>query len=262
MDKLYKYPRTRHLSGSKLQVGDEDLSTIPISSIADKYVVVEEKIDGANVGISFVEGQLRLQSRGHYLTGGYRERHFSMLKNWANVFSPELYCVLEDRYVMYGEWLYAKHTVFYDKLPHYFFEFDIFDKETGDFFSTEKRKELLHPLTFVHSVPILKEGRIENADVLKNCLGKSLYKSDDWRKNLRSVCEKHHLDFDLAMSQTDDSELAEGLYLKMEENGRVVDRCKFVRSEFTAKILSSDSHWLDRPIIPNMLEKGEIDWTF
>jgi hypothetical protein len=37
---------------------------------------------------------------------------------------------------MYGEWVYAKHTVFYDKLPHYFLEFDILETKTGAFLST------------------------------------------------------------------------------------------------------------------------------
>ena len=262
MEKLRKYPRTRHLIGSKLQKGDEDLSAIPFSELAGKYIVVEEKIDGANSGISFMDGELKLQSRGHYLTGGYRERHFNMLKNWAAAFSAELYGVLEERYVMYGEWLYAKHTVFYDKLPHYFFEFDILDKETGTFFSTEKRREMLEPLPFIQSVPVLKEGHIKNFEDLQKCLGKSLYKSENWRQNLQAVCEKEKLDFDLAMKQTDNSDMAEGLYLKAEEDGKVADRYKFVRGEFISQIESSDSHWQNRPIIPNMLERGELDWTF
>src|SRR5205807_2014548 len=38
---------------------------------------------------------------------------------------------LTDRYILYGEWLYAKHTVFYTDLPHYFLEFDI-DPGDGD----------------------------------------------------------------------------------------------------------------------------------
>jgi hypothetical protein len=261
LEKFYKYPRTQHLTGSKVQTGDEDLSVVSFLSILDKYVVVGEKIDGANVGISFVNGELKLQSRGHYLAGGYREKHFSLLKNWATAFSSELYSVLGERYVMYGEWLYAKHTVFYDRLPHYFFEFDILDKETRDFFSTDKRRELLAPLPFIQSVPVLKEGYVESLDALKKYLGKSLYKSESWRQSLRSVCEKYRLDFDLVMKQTDDSDLAEGLYLKIEADGKVTGRCKFVRGEFTAAILNSDSHWLERPIIPNLLEKGEMEWT-
>ena len=83
---LKKYPRTPHLEGSRLQPGDEDLSQVPFSYIKGKHLVVEEKIDGANSAISFSEdGELLLQSRGHYLTGGYRERHYNLMKQWANI---------------------------------------------------------------------------------------------------------------------------------------------------------------------------------
>ena len=45
----------------------------------------------------------------------------------------------------------------------------------------------------------------------------------------------------------------EGLYIKVEENGQVVDRLKFVRPSFLQTILESQTHWLDRPIVPNQL---------
>ena len=123
---LKKYPRTPHLTGSKLQVGDEDLSQVSFSELEGKYVVAEEKCDGANSAISFDEkGEMYLQSRGHYLTGGYRERHYNLLKQWANVHRDVFFQVLGSRYIMYGEWMYAKHSVYYDALPHYFLEFDI-----------------------------------------------------------------------------------------------------------------------------------------
>ncbi len=66
---MYKYPRTPHIEGSRLQPGDEDLDSVPFSAIASQYVAVEEKVDGANAAISFSpDGQMLLQSRGHYLT--------------------------------------------------------------------------------------------------------------------------------------------------------------------------------------------------
>ena len=43
----------------------------------------------------------------------------------------------------------------------------------------------------------------------------------------------------------------EGLYLKIEENGEVVKRAKFVRASFLQTVEQSGSHWLERPIIPN-----------
>ena len=158
MDEIRKYPRTPHLEGSRLQPGDEDLSQIRFSEIRGKHLVVEEKCDGANSGISFGrDGELLLQSRGHYLTGGYRERHYNLMKQWAAVHKETFYRVLGKRYIMYGEWMYAKHTVFYDALPHYFLEFDIFDKEKGIYLDTPSRQKLTGRMPIV-SVPILAEG--------------------------------------------------------------------------------------------------------
>ena len=73
MEQMYKYPRTRHLEGSREQAGDEDLTCVKFEELRGKYLVLEEKVDGANCGISFgPEGKMYLQSRGHFLNGGLR----------------------------------------------------------------------------------------------------------------------------------------------------------------------------------------------
>lgn len=250
---LKKYPRTPHLEGSRLQWGDEDLSQIPFSAIRGRYLVVEEKIDGANTAVSFTEeGELRLQSRGHYLTGGYRERHYDLLKQWAMVHQETFFRVLGSRYIMYGEWMYAKHTVYYDQLPHYFLEFDIFDRQEGIFLSTKRRHEMLRGVPVV-SVPVLKTGVFQNKEELLSLLGTSCYISERKTEALREVSEKLGLDADLQLEQTDASRDMEGLYIKIEENGQVVERLKFVRPSFTQAVGASQSHWLDRPIVPNGL---------
>ena len=41
------------LMGLGLQPGDEDLSQIPFDKIANRHLVVEEKVDGANSAVSF-----------------------------------------------------------------------------------------------------------------------------------------------------------------------------------------------------------------
>ena len=65
--KIYKYPRTRHIEGSRLQLGDS-ADDKPFAELKGKRLIIEEKVDGANCAISFPDGVLRLQSRGHYLT--------------------------------------------------------------------------------------------------------------------------------------------------------------------------------------------------
>lgn len=138
MSQIYKYPRTPHIQGSRSQPGDEDLDNVPFATIQAQHIVIEEKVDGANAAISFTsDGQLRLQSRGHYLTGGGREKHFNLFKQWAYTHASVLWEVLGSRFILFGEWLYAKHTVFYDALPHYFLEYDLLDLETQVFLSSE-----------------------------------------------------------------------------------------------------------------------------
>lgn len=253
MNSIIKYPRTPHIVGSRLQPGDEDLSQIPFSVIENKYIVIEEKVDGANSAISFDEnGEILLQSRGHYLTGGYRERHYNLFKTWANSHKEELFKILGHRYILYGEWLYAKHSVYYDKLPHYFLEFDIFDKENKVFLDTKTRHQMLKG-SCIKSVPVLSQGDFKSmSDVLK-FLGKSNYISSSHIENLKAEANKLGLDPERQIRETDNSNLMEGLYIKVEENGCVVDRMKYVRYSFLQTVDASETHWLDRPIVPNGL---------
>lgn len=251
--KLIKYPRTPHIEGSRLQPGDEDLSQIPFKVIQGKNIVVEEKVDGANTAVSFSpDGALLLQSRGHYIDGGCREKHYNLLKLWANVHKDALYGVLGARYIMYGEWLYAKHTVYYDALPHYFLEFDIFDRETQKYLDTRTRHNLIRELP-VCSVPVLRQGVFNSREELLGLLGSSNYITEDHIGNLIAESEKLGLDAERQIRETDNSDLMEGLYIKVEENGEVADRMKFVRASFLQTVDASETHWLERPIVPNGL---------
>ncbi|MGN1166398.1 MAG: RNA ligase family protein [Lachnospiraceae bacterium] len=250
---IHKYPRTPHIEGSCLQPGDEDLNQIPFSEIAGKYLVIEEKCDGANSAISFDEnGELLLQSRGHYLTGGYRERHYNMMKQWAAVHKDAFYEVLGTRYIMYGEWMYAKHTVYYDALPHYFLEFDILDREKGIFLDTPSRHEMLKDLPIV-SVPVLGTGIYPSKEEMLKLLGRSNYVTGNQRESLYQTASKMKYDAERACDETELSGKMEGLYIKIEENGRVADRMKFVRAAFLQCVDFSEKHWIDKPIIPNQL---------
>ena len=47
--------------------------------------------------------------------------------------------------------------------------------------------------------------------------------------------------------------MMEGLYIKVEEGGQVVERMKFVRAAFLQCVDFSEAHWIDKPIIPNQL---------
>lgn len=253
--RLLKYPRTQHLSGSELQ-RDDDPTTMPLRALRGQHLVVEEKLDGANAGVSFgAHGELQLQSRGHFLTGGPRERHFALFKTWAQCLQADLHDVLGRRYVMYGEWCYAKHTVFYDHLPHFFHEFDVLDRERGVFLSTPARRRLLEGLP-ITSVPVLHEGVAPDEASLLAMVRPSLYKSSTWRATLREAVDERGQSWAHVDAQTEDSDLAEGLYVKHEDSVQVLGRYKYVRPGFSQTLLGSESHWHSRPILPNQLAPG------
>lgn len=257
MDRILKYPRTRHLEGSREQAGDEDLKCAGFREIQGKYLVLEEKVDGANCGISFdPSGQMLLQSRGHYLDGGYGEKQFDLFKRWAGCFEDRLLDLLEDRYILYGEWLYAKHTVFYDSLPHYFMEFDIFDREEGRFFSTKRRREFLSEAPFIRSVRVLAQGWFGSVEEIAGYIGPSAFISAEKENRFADQCRRARVREEDAVRQTDLSGIMEGIYIKVEEGDYVTDRLKYVRGSFLNTILDSESHWMKRPIVANCLAAG------
>ena len=249
------YPRTKHIKGSNFQVGDHDMKSVSINELFGKNLVVEEKIDGANAGISFENGRLMLQSRGHYLVGGPREKHFNLLKQWTSIVSNDLFSILGDRYVMFGEWMAAKHTCFYDNLPHYFMEFDLYDKNIKQFLSSDARKDYYEATApgIIESVKIVSSGEFERITDFSDLITESNFITSNRDTTLIASAAAVGVDELTVKSHTDLSRNMEGLYVKWEDNGIVKGRYKFVRSTFTNKILEQDQHWLDRPIIKNGL---------
>ena len=252
---LQKYPRTPHVRGSKLQKGD-DANTITIESLAGKYVVIEEKVDGANAGFSFTSGgDLRLQCRGHYLTGGGRESQFGQFKSWVSQFEGNFLERFEDRYLVFGEWMYEKHTIYYDRLPHLFLEFDIWDRKEQAFLSTAARHALCQDLPIAH-VPVLYEGPCPSDRSLRSMVGPSAFKTPSWEASLLEAAELRGIPEPLLRQQTLWDQHMEGLYLKVETPEHTIGRAKWVRPDFVQTIVDSNSHHQDRILVPNKLEPG------
>jgi hypothetical protein len=102
-------------------------------------------------------------------------------------------------------------------------------------------------------VPVLWEGVVTDPAKLPGLVGASLYKTPRWRDALRDAASAAGVDPERAARETDPSDDAEGLYVKVEEDGRVVERYKWIRASFLTSVVDSGTHWLARPIIPNRL---------
>src|SRR5262245_54851062 len=173
-DDFLKYPRAPHLFGSRGTSDDKHLGPRESRAIlADASLIVEEKLDGTNVGIHFGrDGRMVLQCRGHEITAGMHPQ-YDLFKQWATAKTTMLEAMLADRFVLYGEWLYARHSVHYRALPHYFFEFDIYDKREQRFLDLAARLRMLEG-TGIHTVPVVHRG-IANEDQMRRLIAPSAF---------------------------------------------------------------------------------------
>ena len=96
-------------------------------------------------------------------------------------------------------------------------------------------------------------GKFEKKEDVLKYIGKSNFITDRKIENLTTAAIQAGVDPERAIKETDPDDTMEGLYIKIEEEGSVVDRLKYVRASFTQNILASETHWLNRPIIPNGL---------
>ncbi len=145
MSNFFRYPQTPHLVwlGSSAPRDDKVLGISDANLLLRHPVTVEEKLDGANVGISVDHfGDLRFQNRGQYLQAPFTGQ-FSRLNGWATQYGEALAAVLAPGLILFGEWLAARHSVEYDKLPGWFVAFDIHDAAEDAFWSTARRNELV-----------------------------------------------------------------------------------------------------------------------
>ena len=241
-DEFVKYPRTPHLFGSKGTDDDKHLGEAEsLRFIADGSLIVEEKIDGTNVGIHFNDlGKMTLQCRGHLIIEGMHSQ-YDMFKQWAVVKRAVLEERIGDRFILFGEWAYARHSIHYRRLPHYFFEFDIYDKEARAFLSLDERMKTLKG-TGIQTVPVLHRGAIDRKR-LGAIIGPSLF--DARFEDPTSGCADGNM---------------EGLYLRTEAGGVVTARAKYVRPEFVEKVKQS-THWQTQMMTPNLLEEGADLWS-
>ncbi len=221
---FFKFPSTPHLAtlpGVDVR-NDKVLSEFERDEFLRHVLVVEEKVDGANLGISFdSEGNARVQNRGAYLQlpgSGQWKR----LGEWLAFRIDVLFENLSDRYILFGEWCYAQHSVFYDRLPDWFLGFDIYDKHTGRFMASEHRNDFLKKIC-IAQVPVIARGQFTYPEL----------------KNL------------LAQSKLTDQP-AEGLYLRFDQGDWLEQRAKLVRSAF---IQSVGQHWSRSIIKANRLRR-------
>ncbi|WP_327209995.1 RNA ligase family protein [Rhizobium leguminosarum] len=211
-------PRTPHLVGSGMPTSGGSRERIDWAELAGRHVILEEKIDGSEVSFHF-DADARLVCRERsaetdMLARGGRQRHLDRLKDWLLFNEDRLFDRMGGTYLVYAEWCAVAHRIFYDRLPSFLIECDVQDKRTGEFLSTERRIWLLSGLGLAHA-PVLFRGTATKDIHPDRLVGRSAFCSGS--PPVEQVGDTSSLDL---------SGMMEGVYGKVEENGRVVSRFK------------------------------------
>jgi len=227
MTTFFRFPHTPHLAwlGQGLPRDDKLLAHDEAAALLAAEVVVEEKVDGANIGFSIGEdGELQVQNRGSYLDQGHAHPQFRPLWTWLPAREPSLVDALWPDRMLFGEWCSAVHSVPYARLPDWFLGFDVYDRSVEKFWDSSRRDALLTTLG-LHPTPLIARGHF-TLEAIEQLLA--------------------------SPSRVGDSGV-EGLIIRRESGGFTAARAKLVRAEFTQAI---DEHWSRRPIRRNALANG------
>lgn len=248
---LFKFPRTAHL----LDLGaatEDDLyhshdqsfrpsAARPFTVDSDSTLIITEKVDGANLGISLNEkGQIVIQNRAHWVNS---KTHFQFKKLdlWIDEHHEGLHRILAvdetfpQRFVLFGEWLVCTHSINYSRLPDQFLAFDMYDRTTDTFASREILEGRLRD-NGIDIVPIMEIRRSTPETQIQ-------IPTDD---ELRAMVQRPSRFYDGRV---------EGIYLKLEKGGRVIDRGKVVRGDFIA----GNEHWTKGNLTLNGIVKARYE---
>lgn len=166
MSEFFRFPSTPHLAwlGPSPPRDDKVLARNEAVGLLDNHVTVEEKLDGANLGISLDPfGELRFQNRGQFLRPPFSGQ-FARLTGWAGQHCQSLATVLQPGLTLFGEWLAARHSLRYDKLPDWFVAFDVHDAGENAFWSAARRDNFVQGIGLAVA-PCLVRGRTNLAEL-------------------------------------------------------------------------------------------------
>ena len=154
-DILPEYPSLQHLPYKPNNKGDKIATEKEASVIFNlTNVTIQEKIDGANCGMAFIDDYPILRSRTKILKKGQElstpaRAQFGPAWNWMYN-KKNSFIILNEfgPYSVYGEWMLQQHGLFYDALPDWFIAYDIYDYEKKEFINSKKANFILNNCGF------------------------------------------------------------------------------------------------------------------
>lgn len=209
--KRYKYPRTYHFPFSPGRSADDKIFNDFESYFKDKQVVITEKMDGENTSIYKDMCHARSINSAH-------KKYHSWLLNYIRNFQY----MLDENERICGEYLFAKHSIYYDNLPSYLMVFSIWnDEHCLSWEDTVKRCKELNLIT----VPVLYEG---------------IYSKENIDKAIQEVSNHN----------------GEGIVMRLASDYNYNDFNKSIIKYVRANHIQTDEHWSSQMIIKNAVCPG------
>ncbi len=206
------YGSIPHLSNSRLGKGEhhipegqQKIATLEVRDNKD-LIIVQEKLDGANVGVAKINNELRMLSRsGHDCTTSIHPTHQYFVKFVRHNHS-RFFEMLQEGERIVGEWLLVVHGTKYNIAHEPFVIFDFFTPQNE---RLTYHNFLLRVLPFGFVVPrIIRLGNPISVRKAIEILDKD--------KSYHGVLE---------------NEKIEGLIYRIERNNKVDYLCKYVRPD-------------------------------
>jgi len=161
---IVPYPPPVHLAWLGSAKGRARETVLPVGAaraILARPVVVEEKPDGALIGISSAASGLQVQHRSALITHPAHPQ-FQPLWGWLQTYQDELARRLGASLVLFGEWCFATHTQRHDQLPDWFLAVDVLDRTTGRYWTADRRNMLARDLGLA-TVPEVLRNKVDLA---------------------------------------------------------------------------------------------------
>lgn len=204
---IKSYGSIPHLPNSRLGEGEHCVpvgqAIIVTQKKRDKndFIIVQEKLDGSNVGIAKINNEIVPLTRSGYVANTSKHEQHKMFYRWVMDNYMRFYNVLNEGERICGEWLAQAHGTEYDLKHEPFVAFDIMIKDKRLLFN-----EVFNRLNGRFTMPsILSLGEPLSVDVAMSILG------------------------DYGFHGATDK--VEGAVWRLERKGEVEFLCKFVRQD-------------------------------
>jgi hypothetical protein len=238
-DFLPEFPKTQHLPWEPNPGhGDTVASEKDVQILLDPEVdiIIEEKIDGASVGVTIIDGHPVIRNKDHLLNKGYLRKkndttakmQFRPLWNWVYENMDKFEKL--DGYSVYGQWMLAQHGMEYDRLPSFFIAHDMFDHNERKWLGPMHTHRWFRHLGFAY--PWIKWDTVLSPDHRRPTVEEYIAMANE-PSQYTSLCP------------------AEGIYVKVVRGRHIINRFKMVRKDFVQGAL-----WSDETLKKNRLSKA------